>query len=80
MPSHVTDPRHLAHDIYNQLAIISGHASLLQMSPNLTQSEQAALHSIAHATQIIQQQVKHLAQSTQTTALPDEKPAEVVTP
>ena len=80
MPSHVTDQRHLAHDIYNQLAIISGHASLLQMSPNLTQSEQAALHSIAHATQIIQQQVRHLAKPAHTTALPDEKTAEVVAP
>jgi signal transduction histidine kinase len=71
-PSNVNNPRHLAHDIFNQLAIISGHASLLQMSPNISANEQSALHAIAEAVQTIQQRVRLLALQAEASAKPTE--------
>lgn len=60
-PSEI-DSRQLSHEIRNQLALISGHASILQMSQNLTTHEQSSVEAILHTVRIVRDQIRLLVE------------------
>lgn len=62
------NPHDLAHEIFNQLALISGHTSLLQTSPNLTTNEQQATETVMQAVYVIKERVRLLVDLANTAA------------
>lgn len=70
MPTIALNPLDLAHEINNQLSVISGHASLLQMSPNLTVDERQSIEAIAQIIRTIKDPVRLLAELADATRLP----------
>lgn len=57
----MTDPYEVAHAIRNQLGLISGHASLLKMSPGINDGDRESLEKISAAVFEISNQVSLLA-------------------
>lgn len=72
MPTITLNPNDLAHEINNQLSVISGHASLLQMSLNLTADERQSIETIAQAVRKIKGEARRLAELADTASSPTE--------
>ncbi len=72
MPTTVLNPHDLAHEINNQLSVISGHASLIHTSPNLTADERQSIETIAQIVHAIKGRVRRLAELADTANSPTE--------
>jgi hypothetical protein len=60
------NPQDLAHSINNQLALLSGHLSLLQLNDRLSEQDQEAITVMSQAVFLIDAQVKLLTALAQT--------------